>query len=752
MATNESSRVQWKRYGLLLLLLSLVSAACTVPTSPSSPPTTGLIAFIYKGEVSATDLEAQRGTQVTAFGGDVQTFAFSPDGRYLAVYRGEEGVFITPVGGGSAVHIPDPDNSYFTEEGWLAPDSVLLGEWLKCPPRAPCLPPMTPVALWRVAPDGTGLEKLVSGENLGFGYVRGGRPWAFSHDGRHLAFVCYGQLMVSDADGENARPLVDLGLTEALALKWAAKDNQLFYLEISAEGGLERGKLHFEIVGVDVASGAKQTLTRLQHTDPFQKYFPWLPVPLGDGRLAYLLSTGGYVCRIGAYGISSSFESGSTSESRTEAQVVIQTPGGEVETEFPFQGVGEPGDHLGQVLWWLPQEKALLIEVVHYSVWTGEAIPSSVWLVGLDGTQQQVLGQVVLPVWVPGLTLSLEEPLPPEVGTSPVVEEASAPAPAGFPPPQGEWRFLGPTGVHVGPFALDPSEPGRLFAVAGDGAIYTTEDGGSNWDRIESPLLHLWVNGLVIDGGHSDVLYAATDRGLYRSRDAGLAWQLVPTPKFRVYSVATVPGQPRLVYLGFEHAPEDPVILYKSTDGGRRWREADQGIPRLVPDVGGTSTAGVAERVVLDPINSQRLYVKSFDHWYRTDNGGGVWTQLAYPQDWPHLLAADADGKTLYLSVLGPEGSAFYRSPDRGASWQAATLPTSSFINFMVGDPVRPGWVYVAAEDGVWMSVDGATTWENLNLPGPWIHHLAVSADGAILYGASISEGPNGGIYAYGLR
>ncbi len=752
MATNESNRVHWKRYSLLFLLLLLVSAACALRTPPSSMPATGLIAFIYKGEVWVTDLEAQRGTQITAFGGDIQTFAFSPDGHYLAVYRGEDGVFITPVGGGAAVHIPDPDKSYFTVEGWLHPDVALLGEWVKCPPRVPCPPQMTPVALWQVAPDGTGLEKLVSGESLGFGYVRGDRPWAFSHDGRRVAFVRYGQLMVSDADGENTRPLVDLGPTEALALKWAPKDNQLFYLEISAEGGLETGKLHFEIIAVDVASGAKETLTRLQHTDPFQKYFPWLPVPLGDGRLAYLLSTGGYVYRTGAYGISSSFESGSTSEGRTEAQVVIQTPDGEVETEFPFQGVGDPGDHLGQVFWWLSQEEVLLIEVVHYSVWTGEAIPSSVWLVGLDGTQRQVLEQAVLPVWVPGLALSLEQTLPPEVGTPPMVEEAGAPVPAAFPPPQGEWRFLGPAGVRVGPFALDPSEPGRLFVVAGDGAIYATEDGGSNWDRIESPLLHLWVNGLAIDGGSSDILYAATDRGVYKSEDAGLMWELLPTPKPRVYSVATVPGQPRVVYLGFEYDPEVPPILYKSTDGGDKWREADQGIPRLVPDVGGTSTAGVGERIVLDPTNSQRLYARSVDHLYRTDDGGGVWTELAYPQDWPHLLAADADGKTLYLSVLGPEGSAFYRSPDRGASWEAATLPTSAFTNCMLGDPVRPGWVYVAAEDGVWMSADGATTWENLNLSGPWIHHLAVSADGAILYAGSISEGPNGGVYAYGLR
>jgi len=752
MSSNERSRDHWKRYGLLLLLPLLVSAACALRTTPSPMPATGLIAFIYKGEVWATDLEAQRGTQITAFGGDVQGFAFSPDGRYLAVYRGQEGVFITPVGAGSAVHIPDPDKSYFTVEGWLHPDAALLGEWFRCPPRVPCPPQITPVGLWRVAPDGTGLEKLIGGENLSFGYVRGDRPWAFSHDGRRLAFVRYGQFMVSDADGENARPLLDLGPTEALALRWAPRDNQLFYLEISAEEGLETGKLHFEIIAVDVASGGKQIVTRLQHTDPFQKYFPWLPVPLGDDRLAYLLSTGGYIYRRGPYGISSPFESGSTSEGRTEAQVVVETADGEIEAEFPFEGVGEPGDRLGQVFWWLPQEEALLIEVVHYGVWTGEAIPSSVWLVGLDGTQRQVLGQVVLPVWVPGLTLSLEQPLPPEVGTSPVAEGAGAPVPAGFPPPQEEWRFLGPAGVRIGAFALDPSEPDRLFVVAGDGAIYTTEDGGSNWDRIESPLLHLWVNGLAIDGRNSDVLYAATDRGVYKSEDAGLTWKLLPTPKPRAYSVATVPGQSRVVYLGFEYDPEDPAILYKSTDGGGSWREADQGIPRLVPYVGGTSTAGVAERIVLDPTNSQRLYIKSVDHWYRTDNGGGVWTQLAYPQDWPHLLAADADGKTLYLSVLGPEGSAFYRSRDLAVRWQAATLPTSSFINCMVGDPVRPGWVYVAAEDGVWMSAGGATTWENLNLSGPWIHHLAVSPDGAILYAASISQGSNGGIYAYGLR
>ena len=73
--------------------------------------------------------------------------------------------------------------------------------------------------------------------------------------------------------------------------------------------------------------------------------------------------------------------------------------------------------------------------------------------------------------------------------------------------------------------AVDPKRAGRLFSVK-NGFVLVSPDRGVTWRRVGK--LGGWVHALRMGLHVADVLYAATDDGLWWSRNAGATWQAVP--------------------------------------------------------------------------------------------------------------------------------------------------------------------------------------------------------------------------------
>ncbi len=63
--------------------------------------------------------------------------------------------------------------------------------------------------------------------------------------------------------------------------------------------------------------------------------------------------------------------------------------------------------------------------------------------------------------------------------------------------------------------AIDPTNPSVIFAgTLGDG-VFISKDGGANWAPFNTGLTDLRVKSLIIDPVSRDMLYAATDNGMY---------------------------------------------------------------------------------------------------------------------------------------------------------------------------------------------------------------------------------------------
>ncbi|MBN1970742.1 MAG: T9SS type A sorting domain-containing protein [Candidatus Delongbacteria bacterium] len=57
--------------------------------------------------------------------------------------------------------------------------------------------------------------------------------------------------------------------------------------------------------------------------------------------------------------------------------------------------------------------------------------------------------------------------------------------------------------------------------------IFKTEDYGQSWTDISSNLPDLPVNNIIIDKNNSDIIYAASDRGIYYTTNGGVNWEMI---------------------------------------------------------------------------------------------------------------------------------------------------------------------------------------------------------------------------------
>lgn len=167
--------------------------------------------------------------------------------------------------------------------------------------------------------------------------------------------------------------------------------------------------------------------------------------------------------------------------------------------------------------------------------------------------------------------------------------------------PAGTSPIFAPDGIQ----ALTVAPSGALYTGIWNGGVAVSHDGGRTWRRRARGLDR---QVLDVEISPSGALWAATPRGLYSSSDDGRRWTYVEGPG-HVYATSVAFG-PDYVLAGGVDA------LFRSTDGGRRWALAMDGLP-LAPYI---------NSVITDPVHPQRVFVSlNSDGVFRSDDGGQHW-------------------------------------------------------------------------------------------------------------------------------
>ncbi len=249
-------------------------------------------------------------------------------------------------------------------------------------------------------------------------------------------------------------------------------------------------------------------------------------------------------------------------------------------------------------------------------------------------------------------------------------------------------------------FRFDERSPERPFLLD-SGRLFRR--GVSGWNRLATSE-RIFDLAVLADG----TLVAATDRGPRRSHDGGTTWTGTGGPAItRVAAIG-----PR------EVLATDSSLMWRSVDGGKRFRNSSRGLDAQVLYTLGAAADGTLWAGLQGP-----GLMRSRDHgetWTRQPRGLGI-----DPQAYPPLPLAFAISPTtpeaIYAVLFVESGAKLARSRDGGDAWSYATVPPSSgrFSNVLLGvdgrDPDRLVWAATSSESTLvsflWTSADGGASW-----------------------------------------
>jgi hypothetical protein len=312
---------------------------------------------------------------------------------------------------------------------------------------------------------------------------------------------------------------------------------------------------------------------------------------------------------------------------------------------------------------------------------------------------------------------------------------------------------------------------------------------GTVWNPIgPSPILEgaLSANGLTtaiaVNPNNSNVIYEGTaGGGVWRSIDGGTTWLALfdRQPSLGIGgpgAVAIDPNNSNTVYVGTSgRVNQQPQGgLFKSTDGGASWIQLGSGYP---PGNSGNASQFVNQWInviIVDPANSNLVYLGSSSGIYRSVDGG---------LNWVAGINAGGDARSLVLDASTPissrvlyaglSGIGVLQSVDGGQNWTqvlnattpavAAAIGAGGFNKVVVAaappaSPPNPNGVqvlYVSLEGtggapdpvGLFLSTNRGGTWSQrtatgmpTNTQGGYSFHMAIDP-------ASPGDGSNDIIY-----
>lgn len=260
-----------------------------------------------------------------------------------------------------------------------------------------------------------------------------------------------------------------------------------------------------------------------------------------------------------------------------------------------------------------------------------------------------------------------------------------------------------------------------LYAGTIGQSVWRSTDNGDTWRRASNALFpEADVRAIAVNPSNSDILYAGTEKGIFRSNDAAESWHRLSSPmdELEVWAITVDPRTPDTLYAG-----TCPSALFKSTDGGDNWQQLNvdlaqecEGVP-IIPRV---------TTFVVDPEDSQTLYAGiEIDGMRLSTDGGETWVERS-----EGLSSLDIHGLCVVpgapKTIIAATNNDVCVTTDMGQQWTPLNVkahypwPYCRAAFFLNGDAGR---VFIGAgngppgdQGGIFSTRDAGKTWNRADI------------------------------------
>lgn len=269
-----------------------------------------------------------------------------------------------------------------------------------------------------------------------------------------------------------------------------------------------------------------------------------------------------------------------------------------------------------------------------------------------------------------------------------------------------DWQTVGPSGGDVRSMRIDQKNQQRLYFGTLDGQIYASGNAGKTWELLVNfNRPQMAIDDLIIDSRDSNILYVGghrhkSDGGFFKSTDGGKTWrESKDLKKEAIHALVQSSKNPDLLIAGTYGS------IFVSKDAGENWE-------KIKSDTAPPATL-IMDSVEIDPRDTNTIYVGTTYRAYKTIDGGKNWKLIKEGMiDDSDVFAIDIDPRNAD-HIIASACSGIYESFNAGESWKKIQgIPSQSRrTRAIVRNPTNKDSIYAGTTEGFWLSNDGGKNW-----------------------------------------